>query len=75
MSSSSPNFYESEPKVVCVAVQTPNKLLKSLVASKVDKGSKPTNDHDSQIAAQANKDAEKEFKQFSENVIKLTKNC
>merc|ERR1712150_130209 len=53
VSSSSPNFYESEPKVVCVAVQTPNKLLKSLVASKVDKGSKPTKEHDAQIAAQA----------------------
>ena len=72
MSSSSPNFYESEPKVVCVAVQTPNKLLKSLVASKAEKGAKPTKEHDAQIAAQAKKDAEKEFKQFAEKVIKLS---
>ena len=68
VSSSSPNFCDSEPKVVCVAVQTPNKLLKSLVASKVEKGSKPNKEHDAQIAAQAKKDAEKEFKQFSEKV-------
>merc|ERR1712141_571477 len=72
VSSSSPNFYESEPKVVCVAVQTPNKLLKSLVASKAEKGAKPTKEHDAQIAAQAKKDAEKEFRQFAEKVTKLS---
>ena len=42
------------------------------MASKVDKGSKPTKEHDAQIAAQAKKDAEKEFKQFAEKVIKLS---
>ena len=68
VSSSSPNFCDSEPKVVCVAVQTPNKLLKSLVANKTDKGSKPSKEHDAQIAAQTKKEAEKEFKQFAEKV-------
>ena len=68
VSSSSPNFYDSEPKVVCVAVQTPNKLLKGLVANKVDKGGKPSKEHDAQIAAQVKKEAELEFKQFTEKV-------
>ena len=71
VSSSSPNFYESEPKVVCVAVQTPNKLLKSLISSKPDKGAKANKEHDAQIAAQAKKDAQKEFKEISEKVINL----
>ena len=54
---------------MCVAVQTPNKFLKSLVASKMEKStSKPNKDHDAQIAAQARKDAEKEFKQIAEKV-------
>ena len=68
VSSSSPNFYESEPKVVCVAVQTPNKFLKSLLVSKGDKGTKLNKEHDAQIAVQAKKDAEKEFKQIAEKV-------
>ena len=55
--------------MVCVAVQTPNKLLKSLVASKMEKGSKPNKEHDAQIATQARKDAEKEFKQIAEKVM------
>ena len=42
------------------------------MASKADKGSKPTKEHDAQIAAQAKKDAEKEFKQFAEKVIKIS---
>ena len=54
---------------MCVAVQTPNKFLKSLVASKMEKStSKPNKEHDAQIAAQARKDAEKEFKQIAEKV-------
>ena len=68
VSSSSPNFCDSEPKVVCVAVQTPNKLLKSLVANKTDKGSKPSKEHDAQIAAQTKKEADKEYKQYTEKV-------
>ena len=69
VSSSSPNIYKSKPQVVCVAVQTPNNLLESLVANKVDKGLKPDNEHDAQIVAQAKKDAEKEFKKFAEKVL------
>ena len=54
---------------MCVAVQTPNKFLKSLVASKMEKStSKPNKEHDAQIAAQARKEAEKEFKQIAEKV-------
>ena len=75
VSSSSPNFYEAEPpKVVCVAVQTPNKLLKSLIGtgkSATEKGAKSSKGHDIHIAAQAKKEAEKEFKQFAEKVGKL----
>ena len=34
----------------------------------MEKGSKPNKEHDAQIAAQARKDAEKEFKQIAEKV-------
>ena len=55
--------------MVCVAVQTPNKFLKSLVASKIEKSSsKPNKEHDAQIAAQIRKDAEKEFKEITAKV-------
>ena len=54
---------------MCVAVQTPNKFLKSLVASKMEKSSsKPNKEHDAQIAAQIRKDAEKEFKEITAKV-------
>ena len=73
VSSSSPNFCDSEPKVVCVAVQTHKKLLKRLVASETEKAKKPLKEHEEQIAFQAKKEAEKEFKEYADKVeIKVT---